>query len=59
MKVQWRKARVQVDDSFSLAELLGYNVHLFLLGPVIDDSFLLTIFLLESVTGNSSLAGLE
>lgn len=36
-------------DSFSLAELLGYlmscrrcNVHLFLLGSVIGDSFLLT-----------------
>lgn len=47
----WEK-RIQGDDSFSLVELQGQlistrrsNVHLYLLGPGIDDSFLLKILL--------------
>ena len=55
------KVRVWGNDGFSLAELLGYwiscrrhNVHLFLLGPVIDGSFLLVILLLGSVIDNAS-----
>lgn len=52
IKVHWRKTRgVQVDDSWSLAEVQGWtiscrrgNVHLSLLAPVVDDSFLLRFF---------------
>lgn len=50
MKVYWRKRRIQGDNGFSLAELqklsISYrncNVHLSLLGPVTDHSFLLRI----------------
>lgn len=47
MKVHWRKARVQDDNGFSLAELQGGSFlvgdtmnHQSLAGPVIYDSFL-------------------
>ena len=55
MKVHWRKARVQGDD-FSLAGCRGSQclvedtIYIFsLLGPVIDDSFLVMILLLGPV----------
>lgn len=61
MKVHWRKEGVQGDDGFSLAELLGWSiscrkceVHRFLLGPIIDPSFLLRILLWGSVIDNFS-----
>ena len=50
MKAHRREAGGQVDDAFSLAEPQGQwiscrrgSVHLFLLGSVIDGSFLLMI----------------
>lgn len=61
----WRKAGVQGDDGFSLAELSRwsicwrrYSVLFFLLGPVVD-SFLLTAFLLRSVSGSLSVIDVE
>lgn len=57
-KVCWRKARAQVDDGFSSAELLGpwvsrrrCSLHPSL---IVDDSFLLIILLLGSITDSSS-----
>lgn len=62
MKVNWRKGRVEGDNSFSLAEFHGqsipcgtYNVHLFQVGPVAEDFFFpLRILLLGSVIDSSS-----
>lgn len=55
------KSLLEKSKSFSLAELQreliscrGCNVHLSLLGSVIDDSFLLMILLLGSIIDNSS-----
>lgn len=57
MQVHCRKAGLQGDDGFSLAELQGWwsiscrrcNVHLSLLGPEIDGPFQSRILLLVSV----------
>jgi len=65
-EVHWRKARVQADDSFLLAEFQGWSiscwrcsVRLSLLGPVTDDFFLLRILLLGSVIDNLPIIDIE
>lgn len=56
--IYWGRTRAQGDDRFSLVELQGWSnyrrcdVHLSLLGPVIEDSFLLMILVLGSVINN-------
>lgn len=63
-KSHWRKAGVEGDDSFSLAELSRlwiscrrFNVHLFLIGPVVN-SFLLTV-LMRSIIDSLPVIGVE
>lgn len=66
MKTCWRRrARVQGADRFSLAKLRGWSssrrcdVHLSLLGPVIEDSFLLMILVLGSVMDSFPMIDVE